>query len=71
MLLVSTRLSYREMALVNIAFCYTQINEGQKAQDIYQQALDEFGSVIAHVALNMMESVKNITTSEDGDSGHG
>ena len=43
---------------------------GKKAQDIYQQALDEFGSVMAHVALNMMESVKNIA-SEDGHSGHG
>lgn len=71
LLLSSNRMSYREMALVNMAFCYTQIGEGKQAQVLYQRALDEFGSAIAQVALKMMESVKNITNSDEDGSVHG
>jgi tetratricopeptide (TPR) repeat protein len=58
-LLSSSRISYREMALINRAFCYTQIKEGEKAKELYKKALEEFpDSGMAKAGLNMMESLK-------------
>ena len=52
-------ISYREMALCNIAFCYSQLGDGAKAQAYYRQALDEFpNSGLAASALRMIESVR-------------
>jgi tetratricopeptide (TPR) repeat protein len=56
-LLSSSALSYRDMALCNIAFCYSQIGEGAKAMSYYKKALQqnpENGLAIA--ALNMMKA---------------
>src|SRR5690606_3162769 len=38
-LLSSSRVSYREMALNNIAFSYGQIGNGEKAKEYYEQTL--------------------------------
>lgn len=57
-------MSYREMALVNIAFAYSQLGDGTKAIEYYRRALDEFpDNQIALAALKMMESVSQPTTS--------
>ncbi len=58
-LLSSSKISYKEMALVNIAFSYTQIGNGQKAKEYYKQALSEFPqSIIAKSALKMIEAAE-------------
>jgi hypothetical protein len=59
-LLSPSAVSYREMALLNIAFCHSQTGNGSKAVEVYQRTLQEFpGSGIATAALNMLESAKN------------
>lgn len=56
-LLSSSRISYTEMALVNIAFCYGQTGEGQKSREYYERTLQKFPeSEIARAALNMLDS---------------
>ncbi len=53
-----SRLSYREMALCNLAFCYGQTGDGQKMKEYYEKALAEFpGSVIATTALRFIDSL--------------
>lgn len=48
-------MSYREMALINIAFAYSQLGNGEKAKQYYQQAGREFpNSVMAKAALKMI-----------------
>jgi tetratricopeptide (TPR) repeat protein len=55
-------MSYREMALVNIAFAYSQLGDGVQAVEYYRRALDEFpGNQIALAALKMMESAAHTT----------
>ena len=52
-------MSYREMALINIAFAYSQIGNGIKAKEYYQQTQQEFpDSGMANAALKMIESVE-------------
>ena len=59
LLLGENQLSYREMALCNAAFCYSQLGEGRKAIDLYEQALREFpNSSLATASLNMLRSVQ-------------
>ena len=63
-LLSSSRISYKEMALVNIAYCYSQLGNGKKAKVYYERALQEFPeSEIAKASLNMINSAEN-TSSE-------
>ena len=58
-LLSSSAMDYREMALCNIAFCYSQIGEGPKARAYYQQVLKTYpDNGLAQTALRMMESVE-------------
>ena len=53
----ASAMSYREMALCNIAFCYSQIGKGMKAIEYYQRVLKEFpNSGLAQSALRMIES---------------
>jgi tetratricopeptide (TPR) repeat protein len=60
-LLSSSRASYIEMALLNIAFCYGQIGEGAKSKDYYESTLREFpGSQMAIVSLRMFDSFSDI-----------
>jgi len=52
-------MSFREMALINIAFAHSQIDNGEKAKHYYQRALDEFpNNGMAIVALRMIESAE-------------
>ena len=56
-LLSSSRISYKEMALVNLAYCYSQLGEGAQAKAYYERALKEFpDSGIAKAGLNMINS---------------
>ncbi len=57
-ILSSSKMSYREMGLCNIAFCYSQTGDGQKAKEFYQQTLKDYpenGMAIA--GLNMLKSL--------------
>lgn len=48
------------MALCNIAFCYGQIGEGQKAKEYYQQTLTEYPeNGMAQAGINMLNLVDN------------
>ncbi|MCB0346934.1 MAG: tetratricopeptide repeat protein [Bdellovibrionales bacterium] len=50
-----SRISYREMALVNIAFCYGQLRRQDKAKEFYKRTLAEFpGSQIALAGLTLL-----------------
>jgi tetratricopeptide (TPR) repeat protein len=60
-LLSSSKMNYREMALCNIAFCYSQIGNGAKAIEFYQKTLEEFPeNGLAHSALKMLNSTIDI-----------
>ncbi len=49
--------SYREMALVNIAFCYSQIGNGEKTKQYYRKALEIFpDSGIAQTGMNIVSA---------------
>jgi tetratricopeptide (TPR) repeat protein len=57
-LLNSSKMSYREMALNNIAFCYSQIGEGDKSKLYYERTLEEFpDSGMAKAALRFLDAV--------------
>ena len=57
-LLSSSKVSYREMGLCNIAFCYSQTGNGQKAKEYYQQTLKEYpDNGMAVAGLNMLTSM--------------
>ena len=59
-------MSFREMALINIAFAYSQIGKGRKAKEYYRRALDEFpDSGMANAALNMIESAERVHIDRD------
>lgn len=65
-LLSSSKMSYREMALANIGYCYSQIGEGNKAKEYYERTLKEFPeSGLAKSALNMMNSVEQTPSSKN------
>ncbi len=56
-LLSSSKMNYREMALCNIAFCYSQIGNGAKAIEFYEKTLKEFPkNELAQSALKMLNS---------------
>ena len=58
-LLSSSKMAYREMALVNIAFCYSQLGQGTKAREYYERTLSEYpNNGMAMAALRMIESAK-------------
>ncbi len=60
-LLSSSAMSYREMALVNIAFCHSQTGNGGLAKAYYERALAEFpDSRIAGTALRMIASAREL-----------
>ena len=60
-LLSSSRISYREMALLNTAFCYAQIGNGSKSLELYERTLHEFpGSKLAETALRLLRSAKGV-----------
>jgi len=56
-LMSSSRISYREMALLNVAYCYGQLGEGARSREYYQKTLLEFpDSAMAKAAINMLDS---------------
>lgn len=59
-LLSSSAMSYKEMALNNIAFSYGQLGNGENAKKYYQKMLEEFPkNEIARTALNMLNSMNS------------
>lgn len=69
-LLSSSRISYREMALLNVAYCYGQTGDGERSREYYQRVAQEFpGSRIAEASLRMFEAAKRIA--EPGASPNG
>lgn len=51
--------SYREMALLNIAFAHSQANRGAEAKASYQRVLREFpDSPLAQAALRLIDSIE-------------
>lgn len=58
-MLTPSVVSYREMALINIAYCYAQLGEGQQAKEAYEHTLREFpDSMMAKSALNLIYSIE-------------
>jgi hypothetical protein len=58
-MLSASAMSYREMALCNIAFCNTQIGNGREAKSYYQRALVEFPQCgMAASALRMIDTIE-------------
>ena len=54
-------MNYKEMALCNIAFCYSQIGNGTKTIEYYKKTLEEFPeNPIAESALKMLNSTKEV-----------
>ncbi len=58
-LLSGSAACYREMALCNIAFAYSQLGDGAKARAVYERTVQEFpGSGLAKAALKLMDSAE-------------
>lgn len=58
-LLSSSKMTYREMALCNIAFCYGQIGNGKMMKEYYKKTLVEFPeNSIAYSAIKAIDSLK-------------
>lgn len=65
LLLSSSKMSYREMSLCNIAFCYSQIGEAQQAKKYYENIAHEFpDNTVAFAALKMISSFENSPPTE-------
>ena len=60
-LLSSAAMQYREMALVSLGFCYSQIGQGEESKRAYEQCLELFpDSGMAIAALNMMQAASSL-----------
>lgn len=56
-LMSASAASYREMALTNIGFCYSQIGNGKEARAYFEKCLERFpNSSLATAALKMMDA---------------
>lgn len=54
----SSKMSYREMALCNVAFCYGQLGDCERMREYYERTLREFpDNVLAKTALRALEGV--------------
>ena len=68
-LMSPSAISYREMALANIAFCYSQIGDGTHARQWYEACLAEFPqSGLAQVGLRIMDSAMAAAKQESSTS---
>jgi tetratricopeptide (TPR) repeat protein len=66
-LLTSSAISYREMALCNIAFAYGQAGDGLKCKEYYERALSEFPqSALARTSLNMIKAAGAVERKAEG-----
>ena len=62
-LLSASGMPYSEMALGNLAFCYSQIGDGARAIEFYTKVLEENpNNGLAISGLRMLNSTKNMTT---------
>jgi tetratricopeptide (TPR) repeat protein len=60
-LLSAAAMSYREMALCNIGFAYSQLGDGLKAKQVFQRTLNEFpNSAMATASLRMLQAGESI-----------
>lgn len=51
----SSSMSYREMGLVSVAFCYAQMGDGDNSRLTYEKCLNEFpDNMIAKTSLNFL-----------------
>jgi tetratricopeptide (TPR) repeat protein len=58
-MMMPSRQSVREMALINIAYCYGQSGDKDQTKAYYQRALAEFpNSYMAQTALNFIDTVE-------------
>jgi len=58
-LLSSSKFSYKEMGMINIAFCYYQLGDIKKAKEMYENTLKEFPeSEMAKASINIINSSK-------------
>ena len=65
-LLSSSRISYTEMALLNIAFCHGQSGDGQMSRHYYEKTLHAFpDSEMANASLRMFDAAKDLTDSQN------
>ena len=65
-LMSSSAIPYREMALANVAFCHSQAGRGAEAKAAYQRTLSEFpSSGLAQAALRLIQSAENASPSSD------
>ncbi|MBC7914738.1 MAG: tetratricopeptide repeat protein [Pyrinomonadaceae bacterium] len=53
-LLSSSAMSYREMSLTNIALCYSQLVDTEKASEYYKKTLEEFPD--SKIALDALQA---------------
>jgi len=61
-LLSPSKMSYKEMGLANIGWCYGQIGNGKQSKIYYEKTLAEFPkSVLAKSALKLINSAENNT----------
>ena len=58
-LLSSSRISYKEMALLNLAYCHGQTGNGERSRHLYEETLAAFPeSEMAQAALRMFDSAE-------------
>lgn len=58
--LSSSKMCFREMGLCNIAFCYSQTGQAEKAKALYEEILEEYpDNGIAYYALNSINTFSN------------
>lgn len=59
-LLNPSKMTFKEMSLCSIAFCFTQTNNGVKAKELYERILAEYPeNGIAISATNMINALKS------------
>jgi tetratricopeptide (TPR) repeat protein len=69
-MLSPSAMSYREMALCNTAFCYSQIGQGAKSKAIYQSVLAEYpDNLLAPASLRMLETGERMAVGNDSSGG--
>lgn len=56
----ASKSSYREMAFINIAYCYTELGDWAKAKAAYQTTLDNYpNNQMAQDAIGYIKDVEN------------
>lgn len=62
-MLSPSAMSYREMAMCNLAFCYAQLDRGVEAKSVYQAVLNEYPhNRLAPTALQFLRAGQQLGT---------